>query len=223
MGIKKILRTSLQRLPKRYQLLARAARYHRQQPAGRFTSPEPEFERLHQLVSPGDWALDIGANIGHYTHRLSTLVGPTGRVIAFEPVPETFALLAANVSDLANVTCINAAASTQPQILTMDVPDDSFGLQNQYRAHLGAGSMSVLCIAIDGLNLPGRIRLAKIDVEGHELECLQGMRSLLERDRPDLIIECGDRVAEFLATFGYKASKFPGSPNTFFSCTPRKD
>lgn len=47
-------------------------------------------------MAPGDWALDIGANVGHYTKRMSDLAGPEGRVIAFEPVPDTFAVLCAN-------------------------------------------------------------------------------------------------------------------------------
>ena len=223
MSIKRILRKWLQRLPKRYQFLARAVRYSRQQQSGRFISPEPEFERLSTFVRPGDWVLDVGANIGHYTRRMATIVGPAGRVFAVEPVPETFALLAVNVSDLGNVTCINAAASSEHRIVPMTVPDDKFGLQNQYRAHLGAGSLPVFCIALDALQLPGKVRLAKIDVEGHELDCLRGMKSLLTRDRPDLIIEGGDKVADFLADLGYTASKLAGSPNTVFSCAARRE
>jgi FkbM family methyltransferase len=221
MSIKRVLRNWLQRLPKRYQYLARAVRYGRQQQSGRFVSPEPEFQRLSTLLGPGDWVLDVGANIGHYSRRMAAIVGPAGRVFAIEPVPETFALLAINVSDLSNVTCINAAASSEHQIVSMTVPDDRFGLQNQYRAHLGAGSLPVFCMALDALQLPQKVRLAKIDVEGHELDCLRGMQSLLRRDRPDLIIEGGDKVADFLAAFGYTAAKLDGSPNTIFSCPSR--
>ena len=45
------------------------------------------------MVSPRDWIVDVGANVGHYTKRLSELVGPKGRVIAFEPILETFSIL----------------------------------------------------------------------------------------------------------------------------------
>src|SRR5206468_2890137 len=42
---------------------------------GRFRSDEPEFDALDQLVHEGDWVLDIGANVGTFTRRLSELVG----------------------------------------------------------------------------------------------------------------------------------------------------
>src|SRR5215470_17062957 len=79
----------------------------------RFVTDEPEYSILPTLISAGDWVIDVGANVGHYTKRFSELVGPTGRVIAFEPVPETFALLAANLQVLpkTNATLINAAVS----------------------------------------------------------------------------------------------------------------
>ena len=63
-----------------------------------FYTDEAEFSRLEEWVSEGDWVLGVGANIGHYTMKLSALVGPSGRVIAFEPVPATFELLAANAA-----------------------------------------------------------------------------------------------------------------------------
>lgn len=71
-----------------------------------FASTEPEFRLLDSMISAGDWVMDIGANVGHYTKRLSDLVGPRGRVIAVEPVPDTFALLAAfRCSSIRTVHC----------------------------------------------------------------------------------------------------------------------
>ena len=90
-----------------------------------FETTEPEFLVLDQLISSGDWVIDIGANVGHYTKRFSDLVGPQGRVIAVEPVPDTFALLAANVLlfQYRNVTLLNLAASDQTTVVGIQIPD----------------------------------------------------------------------------------------------------
>src|SRR5262245_51422994 len=92
---------------------------------GRFQTEEQEFRMLESMVSPGDWVIDVGANVGHYTAKLSRLVGASGRVIAFEPVPRTFELLTANARQFphANVTLMNAALSDKPAAVCMDVPD----------------------------------------------------------------------------------------------------
>ncbi len=71
-----------------------------------------ETETLSQvrgLVKPGMTALDIGAHVGYYARRLSRLVGPRGRVLAFEPHPRTFATLQHNLRRFANVTPVQAA------------------------------------------------------------------------------------------------------------------
>ena len=91
------LKSLIARLPSSLQQVVRQAHFRRAIRTGQFSADEPEYQLLPTLVSPGDWVLDIGANVGHYTLELARLVGPQGRVIAFEPVPETFSVLAANV------------------------------------------------------------------------------------------------------------------------------
>jgi hypothetical protein len=73
------------------------------------TPREADMEALNQIVRPGDFALDIGAFVGFYTQRLSQLVGATGEVWAFEPVPETFSVLSYAVRELSlnNVRGLN--------------------------------------------------------------------------------------------------------------------
>jgi FkbM family methyltransferase len=177
---------------------------------------------LPAMVSPGDWVLDVGANVGHYTLELSKLVGAQGRVIAFEPVPEAFEVLVAN-SRLAphrNITLINAATSDTTRASGMVIPRyEDTGLDNLYLAHLsdGGAGLQVLCVTIDSLALPVPIRFAKVDTEGHELATLRGMERLLRRDRPALVVEDNDReVYAFLAALGYQPEKVPGSSNTIF-------
>src|SRR4051812_40887128 len=96
---------------------------------GWFRSPEPEWDRMAEWLRPGETALDIGANVGHYTCRMSHLVGKGGRVFAFEPVPATFAALASNGKHFPfpNVTLLNAAAGDAVGMVGMSVPGGADG------------------------------------------------------------------------------------------------
>lgn len=210
------------RLPRRAQQGLKRFHFGRQIRSRNFRTAEPEYDLLPALISPGDWVLDVGANVGHYTARFSELVGERGRVISFEPVPDTFELLASNVALLPhkNVTLINSAASDVTDVVGIEIPKftDS-GLDDYYTAHLSQAScgLNVLCIPVDSLNLPHPVRLVKIDAEGHELPVLRGARALLERDHPVLIIEDnGSDICEYLAGFGYSYEKMESSPNRLF-------
>ena len=192
--------------------------FRRQIRARRFITDEKEYGLLDTLLSPGDWALDIGANVGHYAMRMSELVGAAGRVIAFEPVPNTFSLLAANARLFAhaNVSLLNVAASDRTAVVGIQIPQFSEGLTNYYQAHLiaDAADLTVLTLPIDSLDLPAVVKLVKIDVEGHELPVLRGMRRLLERDHPVLIVETGSQeTVDLLHDMGYVSERLQGSSN----------
>lgn len=191
----------------------------------RLTSEEYEYHILHQLVRPGDWALDIGANFGVYTARLSELVGPEGRVISMEPVVQTFDALNALVQELPyrNVTLLNVACFDNSCTLPMTIPRSGDGLENLYESALdarggaGEGGQTALCLPVDALGLPKRIALAKIDTEGAELPVLRGMAKILERDKPVLIVEWNpeiETITGFLSQFGYKVASSSGQTRT---------
>lgn len=216
------------RFPSRFQQALKRHHFGRQIRRGRFDSPEPEFARLDHWVGAGDCALDIGANVGHYTARLSHLVGPQGRVIAFEPIPASFELLAANMARIgaSNVTLLNAAASAESAWLTMRIPKQAGGADNYYMAHVtGRGDgIRVLGLALDSLALPRPVRLIKVDVEGHELSAIGGMRKLLLRDKPVLIVEGRSAaVTDTLTDLGYGTRELPGSPNRIFEATESRE
>ena len=141
---------------------------------------KPEYKLLHNLIKPGDWVVDIGANVGHYTKRFSELVGAHGRVIAFEPVPTTFSLLSATLLLFAhpNVSLINSAVSDKLDVVGMSMPKFSTGLTNFYEAHLSSAAdsaLSVLTMSLDSLCMNQHIALVKLDAEGHEAFVLAGM------------------------------------------------
>jgi FkbM family methyltransferase len=209
------------RLPSGLQNELKRIHFGRQIVRNKFVTDEPEFKILDTLVRPGDWVLDIGANVGHYTKRFSDLVGPAGRVIAFEPVP-TFSLLAANVQLLthSNVSLFNAAVSDRLDVVTMTMPEFSSGLKNYYEAHLTPGAtdgLNVLTLPVDSLCITQRIAVIKIDAEGHERFVLSGMQDLIARSRPTLIVETGsEEIIQNFAALGYVFEKFLNSPNILF-------
>lgn len=182
---------------------------------GTFRSPEPDYDVLASLVKPGDIVVDVGANVGHYTRKLSELVGPTGRVIAFEPIPETFSLLTANLSDRTNVTLINACASDANGIANMSIPTYSHTKRpNYYQAAVdlsgnSTDALGVLCTPIDSLCLD-RVTYMKIDAESHEPQVLRGATETIRRCRPAITIESD---AYLLEHEGYVLERVPGSPN----------
>jgi len=203
-------------LPTRLQLELRRWRYRAHIRGGKFDTDEPEFHLLERWIAPGDWVVDVGANLGVYTRRMAELVGPKGRVVALEPVSSTFELLAANTSDLPNVTLIQAAALGRWGVVHMTVPRAGTGLQNFYRAHVSDdGDLSVLGIPLSDLRFPPA-SLVKVDAEGHDLDVLLGLP--VDPPVPVLIVEYNPpEVVELLTERGYAAERLDGSPNTIWT------
>ncbi len=213
------LQSLVARLPSNIQFTVRRRNFARQIRAGRFVPDEPELVEVGEVLRPGDWAIDIGANVGRYTCYMANRVGLEGRVLAFEPIAESFAMLVANVraARAGNVSLFNLALSARTGVQSMTVPQYAgTKLRNYYAAHLATeGEHRVLCLPLDALPIPSRVSLVKIDTEGHEVKVLEGMQALLRRDRPLLIVEGGQRgpSAEWLRALGYEVRKNEGSPN----------
>lgn len=205
-------------LPASWQQELKRAYFARQIRAGTFATDEIESEMMKDWLRPGDWAIDVGANIGHYTRRMSELVGPQGRVFAFEPMSATFDLLSSNAARFkyGNVTLLNLAASDAPRVVSMEMPNFDTGAANYYQAHIteqGTGT-SVMAVQIDSLALPHPVRVVKIDAEGHEQPVLAGMAQLIQRDRPLIVLEfTSDGPAAYLEALGYQRSYIQGSSN----------
>jgi FkbM family methyltransferase len=151
-----------------------------------------ERKLLRRTLSPGDVAVDVGANIGIYTQLLSRWVGPTGLVHAFEPSPENFRRLRSATGKLPNV-CLSRAAvgerSGRSQLYL------SKKLNVDHRAYLPEGgsrdTVPIDVIALDDyFRFGARVDLIKLDVQGYELHALRGANRVLH-DNPaaKLILE----------------------------------
>jgi FkbM family methyltransferase len=220
--IRRLVKAALVRMPGSWRLALRRWRCGRAIRRGDFHGGEPEFDLLHRFVEPGDWVLDLGANIGAYTVRLSALVGPEGRVLSVEPVPETFAILTANalLAPHRNVTLLNLAASDDVAVVSMEVPSFESGLENIYQASVTTGDSGLRVVTAPVVSLVGkhRVTFVKIDVEGHEAFVLRGIAEILRRDHPAVVIECtSPEPHEILASLGYERQPdLPDSPNHVF-------
>ena len=160
---------------------------------------EGEVDLLRPAIRQGDVVLDIGANIGTHALAFANMVGPTGAVVAFEPQPSVFNILAGNLAlnNADQVRAFNAAVGTGGgEIAVPRTPADrpaNFGDLHLRWAAVGPAD-TVPLVAIDALNLPA-CRLIKADVQGMEIEVLRSASATITRHRPILYVEC-EEVAQ---------------------------
>jgi FkbM family methyltransferase len=155
-------------------------------------------ETMRRWLRAGDVAVDVGANVGIHTCAIARHVGPRGTVIAIEPLPELAQRLQANceLNGLRNVVLVTKAASSSSGhgLLFPPVPGAVNRAQGSlYRlAGLAAVPWNVELETVDAILLErgiDRLRLVKIDVEGHELAVLSGMEQALRLWRPYVLFE----------------------------------
>jgi FkbM family methyltransferase len=137
----------------------------------------------------GQVVVDVGAHIGTYTVR-GGAAGAT--VIAFEPNPETFAILSRNVeaNGLTSVRLMQCAASDRSERRMLGVPTGFSGKASFVHTG-GTTGVAVECRPLDVLvppQLAGSVDWLKIDAEGFEVEILRGGENLLRRTR-QIILE----------------------------------
>jgi FkbM family methyltransferase len=181
-----------------------------------------EVRLIRDYLQPGATAIDIGAHKGAFTWWIRDAVGPSGRVVAFEPQPALASKLKrlAGQRNLDNVTVENLGLSSETAEMILHVPagGPSPGASFEKPAQGGEQSdrvrvgVTTLDTYIDQHDLHN-VRLLKIDVEGHELEVFRGGAALLARDRPVILFECElrhrksgslDDVFSFLLDLGYE-------------------
>jgi FkbM family methyltransferase len=160
-----------------------------------------------RLLKPGNVVADVGANIGQYTLLASTVVGPTGAVHSFEPIPSTYAAIVANLerNNLTNVSANRAALWHESGTVSLGRPQGILGNLGSFSigfSDLPSGVVEAPAVTLDdyaerhGIK---RFDLIKMDIQGAEPFALRGARRLLEQSRPLLLMEVERR---FLALMG---------------------
>ena len=169
----------------------------------------------------GDWAVDVGANVGLFTIAMGRAVGPSGHILAVEPVSETVRRLRENLAlnGLENVTVLEAALGATNGQTTLHLADDPAFPSTAAVAggHTVVGARSVRLVTLDHYWAHAGsppVRLVKVDVEGSELEVLKGAINLLSTCKPMLLLEANgvDSLAQlesWLVPLGYHREPQP--------------
>lgn len=152
------------------------------------------FRFLASFVKPGQTVLDVGAWEGPYTLLLADLVGPAGRVIAFEPDARAGALLRANVSrnGLGNVTIVDRCLSDRVGRASFyDSRGGTIGtlVPNELVAGFAAATVETTTVDRYCRDRGVRVDGMKVDVEGAERLVLDGARETIERFSPWVFLE----------------------------------
>jgi FkbM family methyltransferase len=153
---------------------------------------EREAEVFAQLVRPGDVVVEVGANIGAHTVYLAKLVGRGGAVLAFEPQRVIHQLLCANLglNELFHVRAYHGAVGREAGRIR--VPPLDYSEANNFGglelADGGANGEVVQLWRLDDFALPA-LRLLKADVEGMEIDVLEGARRTIAQHRPVIYVE----------------------------------
>ncbi len=155
----------------------------------------PVTFHIRQLLSPGDFFLDIGANIGFFSCMASTIVGPKGRVLSVEPFEYNVKLLLANknLNGLDNIDILPVAFSTQSGFAAYDSSGGNSGHIEDVNIDVQSLLNSTLVYTQtldDALRYEERkIDLIKIDIEGAEYLALSSGVNRLLADKPAIITE----------------------------------
>jgi len=202
------------------------------------------FERsthaaYRRLLKPGSICIDIGANIGSHTLPLADCVGDSGRVIAIEPTKIAYTKLCANID--ANPDLTGRVSLLQAMVTSKDgdPPAESIYAswpvinregesEEAHNLHLGVrqstdgartGTLQSLISEYD----LSRVDLIKIDVDGYEMDVLNGAREILTSARPIIVMELSpytweergvpsDAPVNFLRDLNYRFTDLAGKP-----------
>lgn len=153
-----------------------------------------QLATIRRWVQPGAVVVDAGANIGNHTVFFARVCG-AAEIIAFEPLKTIFPILERNVAlnGLGGVRLVNAALGARP---------GAAALSHFAEANISASAFRPVAdeaypvTTIDALGLE-RLDFLKIDVEGSQLQVLEGARDTIARTRPPIWIELRPRFGEF--------------------------
>jgi FkbM family methyltransferase len=201
-----------------------------------------EFRAISQLVNEWDVAFDVGANTGEYSVLLSRQCGATGRVWAFEPVPDTYWRLRETLAlnRCGNTTAVQGAVCDKPGTVVMNLFDPQYCEWNSLgkpemttpegNVVSPIGSMDVRSYTLDEFCKAEeieKINFLKVDVEGFERAVFLGATKMLRERRIDCVCfeisqaplkganSSSRAVIEILEEFGYLAYRFDEADGRF--------
>ena len=180
----------------------------------KLVSSENEFYLLKKFIKKNHNVIDVGANIGRYSFKLSELVGKNGLVYAFEPMNKSYLTLLSliNFSEVKNILPFNFALSNKSNFVMMKEQESPhkkdylFGTQTESKiVNDNKDSILKYAIKLDEIKIKKKISFIKIDCEGFELQVLKGAKSIIKKNKPVILVEFNNnKVVSFLKFLGYK-------------------
>ena len=171
----------------------------------RLRTERAELAYVRSLDLTGKTAVDIGAHRGIFSYWMSKAVGPTGRVVAFEPQPEMIRLhkdFRDSFFWRKNITLVESGLSSSAGSATMRrIGGHTGGASVEHADTPDADAFEIPLTTLDdyfAANPPpagSPVAFIKCDVEGHERAVFQGGARLLTEHRPRLLFECHDEHA----------------------------
>jgi FkbM family methyltransferase len=174
---------------------------------------EPEAQKMYQkYINRGKIVYDLGANTGIHSLLFSKLVGPEGKVFAFEPYP-------LNIYEIESINTLNKV--TNVRIVSVAIANEIGSVQFKLGQHTKGGSLTGIGgesgesitvkvetldhLVDEGMDLPDFI---KIDIEGGEADALQGFSRTMQRIHPTFFIDLHTpeqdvRVGKYFKSIGY--------------------
>lgn len=175
---------------------------------------EVELQYLKRLIPKEAVTVDIGANLGLYTRELSRC---SKRVHAFEPSRVMAALL--RKTSAPNVRIHEVALSDHYGVLPLNMPIDGedpvyslASLEKPLSSENRVNTQELVeVMRLDRVILED-VAFVKVDVEGHELQVLNGAIDLIERSKPIFLVEAEERhkplatasIFQFFGKRGYR-------------------
>jgi FkbM family methyltransferase len=154
-------------------------------------------EILMNHVKKDQIVIDLGAHIGYYTLMMAKLVGPNGKVFAFEPEPRNLELLQKNISKngYENVIVVPKAVSNNEENCILYVGQESFGANKIFKPKKTNvqkfKEIKTQTIKLDNYfkenSFLEKISFLKMDIEGSEIKALEGMKKILESNQELMI------------------------------------
>lgn len=180
------------------------------------TFEKAELEFATQYLRPGNTVMDIGSNIGLFTVAMGRSIGHDGEVIAFDPVPANIARLKSNLTNngISTEAVYELALGAVNDKVSLKMSDDT-AYASLHKVEYGLENGKVIQVDMKKLDDiwhdrgKPMVSFVKMDVEGAELDVINGGEELIAQCRPTMLIEANTprqlaQLKKALLPFGYR-------------------
>ena len=192
---------------------------------------EPEVVALAaQFIREGDVVLDVGSNFGQMAVQFARKAGATGRVHCFEADDWVFEILRKNIetNNLKDRIIPHFGAVHNADGQTLFFPEQDFVESGTYGSYgidyTASKGRAVPTLTIDSLDIPGRISFMKVDIQGGDLQAMQGAVKTIAKYRMPILFEyeyhleekfalCFQDYVDFVQQIGYSFSRVVNGHN----------